>query len=318
MRGRYLYTVGVVLLGGVLLLGAFGGNTGDKIKRIAGVGKFKPASVEEVLVTIPGMQGEKKLLYLSDLHIIVESNQIAAEKVDEVRGRIGWSSYNGMSAAEAWPKWVKYVNHAKPDAVLLGGDMVDFGSEANVACLKKSLNKMEYPWMYIRADHDEEPYYLDKENVSYEMTKGYQDSIVPNDEVMSIEYEDFLVVGWNNSTSALSENALEEMRRLFSAGKPIILLTHVPVKSLLDCSLAQRSRDAWGDRELIWGEDCYYSDERAMQFLDMIYAEDSPVCEILCGHLHFTWDGQVTETVHQHVFGPAMEGCVGVITVSGE
>ena len=121
------------------------------------------------------------------------------------------------------------------------------------------------------------------------------------------------------STDNLSASALEQMKSLFAKGKPIILLTHVPVKSLVDDSLAQQSREVWGERELTWGQGCYHGpDEQTAEFLNMLYAPDSPVVEILCGHLHFTWDGQVTETVHQHVFSPAFEGVMGVITVAGE
>ena len=48
----------------------------------------------------------------------------------------------------------------------------------------------------------------------------------------------------------------------------------------------------------------------------MIYAKDSPVKEIVSGHLHFTWDGDITESTRQHVFSPAFQK-IGVITVKG-
>ena len=49
--------------------------------------------------------------------------------------------------------------------------------------------------------------------------------------------------------------------------------------------------------------------------MDLIYAEDSPVKEVLAGHLHFTWDGQLTENTKEHVFAPAYPGNIGVVRV---
>ena len=48
-----------------------------------------------------------------------------------------------------------------------------------------------------------------------------------------------------------------------------------------------------------------------------VYTEDSPFVEVLCGHLHFSWDGQLTEKVHQHVFSAAFDRYMGLITISG-
>ncbi len=272
---------------------------------------------EQVQVKIPGMKGSRQLLYLSDLHLITENDQIAPEQQEEVHNRKGFFSHNGMTAEDAWPKWAEYLEHSKSDALLFGADMVDFASESNLACLKRGLEQLQTPWTYVRADHDLEPYFL--KGVSKKECLAYHEEISPWEDVMTMEFEEFLIVGWNNSTEQLSEAGLEKMKELFSVGKPIILLTHVPIQSLVDDSLEKASRDAWNDRALLWGEDCdRQPNDVTREFLNMIYAEDTPVCQILCGHLHFSWDGHVTEKVKQHVFSAAYEGYVGVVTVSGK
>ncbi|MBD5542612.1 MAG: hypothetical protein HDR00_15740 [Lachnospiraceae bacterium] len=69
---------------------------------------------------------------------------------------------------------------------------------------------------------------------------------------------------------------------------------------------------------MVWGEDCFYQpDADTKEFMDMVYAEDSPVKEILCGNLHFAWDGCITENTHEQAFSPAFEKKVGVVTVKG-
>lgn len=319
---------------------------------------------EKVHVTIPGMQENKQLLYVSDLHIITENDQISPTELENVRARMAWSSYAGMTAEDAWPIWVDYLNIIENDGILFGADMVDFGSRSNVECLKKGLDRLESPWLYVRADHDYLPACL---NGVYEPESiGYQEKIAgykrheedgegkhrkhhmpPKSidgaygDVMSMEYEEFIVVGWNNSTAQMTPDGLEKMKELFAMGKPIVLLTHVPIQPLSEAegqneqgaasdsdsekeykSLTGASKEVQGERALLWGKqgsECFYQpNETTQEFLQMIYDENTPVVEILCGHLHFSWDGRVTEKIHQHVFGAALDRHAGIVTLSGQ
>ncbi|MBP5263879.1 MAG: hypothetical protein J6Z33_05835 [Lachnospiraceae bacterium] len=332
---------------------------------------------EDVHVMIPGMKGSKTLVYLSDLHVIADTSQVAAADLEDVELRMNhWSAYDGMTAADAWTLWVDYLNTVTPEGVLLGADMVDFASKANVESFKKGLERLDIPWLYVRADHDLAPSYLDgvfeTESWGYQREiKGFQDAFGENAEegagasrtclvdgdfsdVMTMEFADFIVAGWNNSTAQMTEAGLAKMREVFAQGKPVILLTHVPIQPLVEAavtatdatsqttvtaetatdasdqantiastiSLTAASQEAWNGNVLLWGRagtgTFYVPNETTAAFLEMIYNDDTPVVEILCGHLHFSWDGQVTPKVHEHVFGPAMERCMGVVTVSSE
>ena len=325
---------------------------------------------EKVHVTIPGMQENKQLLYVSDLHIITESDQISPTELENVRARMAWSSYAGMTAEDAWPIWVDYLNIIENDGILFGADMVDFGSRSNVECLKKGLDRLESPWLYVRADHDYAPAYLNGiyepesigDQIKIDGYKGHETTqsdgadedgveagrrhhMPPQrmdgayGDVMFMEYEEFIVVGWNNSTAQMTPDGLEKMKELFAMGKPIVLLTHVPIQPLSEAegqneqgassdsekeykSLTGASKEVWGERALLWGKqgsECFYQpNETTQEFLQMIYDENTPVVEILCGHLHFSWDGRVTEKIHQHVFGAALDRHAGTVTISGQ
>lgn len=133
-----------------------------------------------------------------------------------------------------------------------------------------------------------------------------------------MDFEDFYLVVWNNSTSNITESGLERIKQLAAEGKPLILATHVPIEPLNDNSLAEASKEAFDGRSLLWGYNSeYWPDENTRQLLDLIYADDSPFVEILCGHLHFSWQGMVGPHVHQTVFSPAFSRYMGVIRVSG-
>ena len=49
--------------------------------------------------------------------------------------------------------------------------------------------------------------------------------------------------------------------------------------------------------------------------MDIVFGENSPVKEVFAGHLHFDWDGMISETVHQHIFDAAYMDNVGEIIV---
>ena len=133
-----------------------------------------------------------------------------------------------------------------------------------------------------------------------------------------MEYDDICVLGIDNSTSQLPAEALEKIKEVFAIGKPIILVTHVPIDSKLDSSLAEQSKVVWQDRALLWGDGCTYEpDENTREFLDMVYATDSPVKLVLSGHLHFSWDGYITENTREHVFNPAYSNSIGIVKIHG-
>ncbi len=279
-----------------------------------------PVHIEEVHVTVQGMTQEVKLAYLSDLHIATLSDEV--EESDAVNERIGWTTTDGITSADRWPMWVDTLNKTGADRVLFGADMLDFNSASNADVLKKDMARLEIPYTYIRADHDMEPFYLKDTDpdICYERQKqicGYEDVYVD-------EYPEFAIVGWNNSTSQLTVEGMEKIRQAAALDKPLILLTHVPIAPLDDDSLALTSRNMYG-RDLIWSRggtenvpDDTPDGQATAELLELIYADDTPFIEILCGHLHTTWDGYVTEHVHEHVFSAAYAGCMGIITVTGK
>ena len=272
-------------------------------------------STDEINVNISGLEKEYTFLWLSDLHIITENDEIAAEDLETVAGRReSFKNTVGMYSDEFWLQLSEALDAWGADAIFFGGDMIDHAANANIACLKEGLDKLETPYLYVRADHDYAPYYCAVKDES--AVAGLHAEIDGYKEISLIEFDDLCLVGINDSTRPISAAALQEMKDICGKGKPIILITHVPLNSLYDTSLEEESKAVWDGRALIWGENCTYApDGITQEFMDLVYAEDSPVKEVLAGHLHFTWDGQLTENTGEHVFSSAYLGNIGVIRV---
>ena len=274
--------------------------------------------IDEKEIIIPGVQGEYEFVVVNDQHIIQLSDEYTDEKSDEVEQRYNsFRNVNRTLSSDAWMEIVKKINEMQPDGVILDGDMVDFFSESNLACLKDGLDQIQVPTMYVRADHDLALWYNDTFTPEY--VQARENEIWPMEDVMVQEFENFLIVGINNNTSQLSENGLERIKEIWKQNKPVILAMHVPLESKIDSGLSNASKEVWQDRALIWGENSYYvPNEITEQFLDMVYGKDSPVVAVLGAHLHFAYEDQINDNIKQYVFDASYKGTIGLVTVKGE
>lgn len=271
---------------------------------------------DEKEIEIPGLQKEYTIAVVNDQHIIVEDGDYAKEKEEEVDSRYGlFCNEEGVHSSDAWQGIVEDVNNLQPDGVVLDGDMIDFFSQANLDCLMGGLKEIEAPAMYLRADHDLASWYSD--NLTSKEINKKEKAAWEMDSVMVQDYDEFLVVGINNNTSQISKKGLKKIKEVWQQGKPVILAMHVPLQSQLSDDLDKASKEAWQDRALIWGnKDCYYEpNERTQEFLDMVFAEGSPVVAVIGAHLHFAHEDQLNDKIVQYVFDASYKGTVGVITV---
>lgn len=272
---------------------------------------------DEKEIEIPGLQKEYTIVVVNDQHIIVEDGDYAKEKEEEVDSRYGlFCNEEGVHSSDAWQGIVEDVNNLQPDGVVLDGDMIDFFSQANLDCLMGGLKEIEAPAMYLRADHDLASWYSD--NLTSKEINKKEKAAWEMDSVMVQDYDEFLVVGINNNTNQISKKGLKKIKEVWQQGKPVILAMHVPLQSQLSDDLDKASKEVWQDRALIWGnKDCYYEpNERTQEFLDMIFAEDSPVVAVIGAHLHFAHEDQLNDKIVQYVFDASYKGTVGVIKVN--
>lgn len=273
--------------------------------------RFDPVA-ECIEVDLEGVETPVKILWISDLHIAAITSDMSNETRQEVKARVDFS----QNSADKWKKnWPELINKSGADLVVFGGDIIDFSSVENVCILRNGLERLEIPYIYLRCDHDVMPSHISK--VQADEAAEIRDNMCDNSDVIVYEFDDFIVAGWNNSSFDFTDAGLLTMRSVCSKGKPVLLMTHVPIEPQQDTSLSEASREIFQGRSLLWGynDEYYWPEYNMRQFLDIIYADDSPIKEVFCGHLHFSWDGYLTDSVKQHVFAPALEESYGIITV---
>ncbi len=283
--------------------------------------RYEPKA-EEVCITIPGLDKAYTLLWVSDMHICTGGNDadVSADHAEEVEQRHEmFCSASGRQSQETWNLLSDQIDDIGADYVIFGADMVDYASRENLAVLQDGISKISTPWMYIRADHDYARWYGSME---IEQMRELQREIAPQNKIWVERFDGFTLVGLDNTTSAVSEETLAQFQEVYEEGIPIILCTHVPFDTGSEDArkLAEISKECWGDRVLCWGDgdECNTAKAPTMKaILEMIMAPDSPVCAVLAGHLHTSWDGSLTDTCRGHVFSAAFEDSIGIIKVSG-
>ena len=303
MKKKTIIIVALILMiGGVLLAAGL---------LLWNMNRFDPVA-ECIEVDLEGVETPVKILWISDLHIAAITSDMSNETRQEVKARIDFS----QNSADKWKKnWPDFINKSGADLVVFGGDIIDFSSVENVCILRNGLARLEIPYIYLRCDHDVMPSHISK--VQADEAAEIRDNMCDNSDVIVYEFDDFIVAGWNNSSFDFPDAGLLTMRSVCSKGKPVLLMTHVPIEPQQDTSLSEASREIFQGRSLLWGynDEYYWPEYNTRQLLDIIYADDSPIKEVFCGHLHFSWDGYLTDSVKQHVFAPALEESYGIITV---
>lgn len=274
--------------------------------------------VDCVEIDLPGVQNPYELLFVNDMHVLKLDDQVAADHVETVRVRqdIMFRTQTGMYSADAWLKLSGILDDFAADAVIFGGDMIDFASATNVEVLSEGLSQIKTPYIYLRADHDLGTWYSGG-TMYAEDAIALHTSVCSYQDMFVLEYPEFYVLGWNNSTSQLTDEGMEAVMNIWESGKPIILTTHVPLNSIVDNSLAEAAANVDPEgRKKLWGDGCLYQPYgNTSSLLEMIYDANSPVKAVFSGHLHFKHTVQLTEQTLEYVFAPAFQGKIAKIII---
>jgi len=275
--------------------------------------------VEEVTVPIKRIDREYTFVWVSDLHMITDHEPgkgADAGYMDAIKERYDELPVdkNGVHAEDIWPEIVKYINYVNPDGVIFGGDMIDYCSESNIEALKEGMEQIKVPILYIRADHDMAIKYGGSSFSERDSQKLHEELDGNDSKEKCWRFPKFTLAGVDNSNKDMSQKTMWMLEDEFNDCYSVVVATHVPYASQVDDSLKEMSMKV-RNTEYYWGGEKYKPNVYTEEYLNMVYRDNSKVAEVLGGHIHSSWDGQLTEYTSQHVFGPAYEGHVGLITM---
>ncbi len=271
---------------------------------------------EPVQIQVQNLKRSYTFVWISDLHVIADDISEVAPKSQPGQRRKRDKRFNnirsGMKPSAVWKKLPGLLNGFECDAVFFGGDICDVGSIANLTVLKDGFKQLKKPFIYLREDHDMTPWCLANKDTAEQQRISKE--IDGHPAVPFIEYDDLIVVGIDNNITNVTAEALAEFKKHCAKNKPVIVLLHVPINAKDNISL-----------NLLRKEDRRYNhmwrafmrpDQNTRDLISLITDKNSPVKAVFAGHLHFSWDGMLSPGVRQHIFAPAYEGNIGLITIT--
>lgn len=276
--------------------------------------------ITEETVYVEGLEQEYTLLFLTDIHVVIQDDKASQQEQQYARERYGmFRNQEGIPSALQFPAWIAYANETEVDAVLLGGDIIDSPSDANVEWLQGQLAELEMPWLYVPGNHDWSfpwEYMTDygKENYLPRLSPMMQG----NPAIQSLEVGELLLVGVDDSTGQVDPDAVSVYEELLAQDKPVILVNHVPFAAQ---TLLPRAVEAWSSPAVIGNGNGggIWPDEISRYFLELTTAEDSPVRLALAGHVHLYDDGilEGERQLRQIVGDAAYKGHATLIRICG-
>ncbi len=239
---------------------------------------------------IEGVTKQYEFLFLTDTHMIVMDEADTQQMKENATPRYAeFQNKEGIASADQFQVWIDYANNEAVDAVLLGGDIIDYPSQANIAHFQTQINRLNMPYLYTLGNHDwTYPWDYMSESGKTTYLPMLESFTGENYSIHSLEYDEFIVVAMDNSTTQFSQESLDTFKEIYAKGKPIIVMIHVP---LMTQSVLGRAREIRGaDKRIVLGAENYggiYPNEVSTEFMDLIVSENTPVKLVLAGHVHF-------------------------------
>lgn len=281
--------------------------------------KKRGLNITEKTIEIPNVKHEYNFLFISDVHTDVSNvvyhnawNSYKNQRIDL------FTNQKGMKSYEQLKEWIKICNREKFDALLLGGDIIDFGDEANIKFIRKNLKSLQIPYLYARGNHDGFNV-MDKKRRQLKNLDGLKKAFLNKDlNCGYVDYGDFIVCHINDALNYVPEVALNEFKKVYKKKKPIILFCHVPLCTENNSNLKKVTKEIRGEERLIGPNLEFKMDGPTKEFYDLVTAKESPVVCVLAGHLHFHHEDWLNKRTVQYVNGCATYGEGYVIRVKGK
>lgn len=280
-------------------------------------------TLEEIYVPLEGLSKEYKIAWVSDLHMITDHKPGGVSEGSMIKINSRYETLavteDGVHAEELWPDIVKCLNIGDYDALIFGGDMMDYCSVSNMEAFQKGYDELRYDKeqiLYIRADHDYGAWYVGDNFTQQDIYTLHQRIDGDDPEKKYLDMGEFILIGINDSTKNITEENFSIVEKQYEKAakenKPIVAVTHVPYGSNVDESLKALSMKV-RNKPYYWVGPDYQPNDTMWNYLSFIFSEDTQVKQVLAGHLHAPWDGMITEQLREHIFSPAFSGTIGVI-----
>ncbi len=255
-------------------------------------------------VIVPGLKKEYRILHITDSHVVM-CNEQEGEFV--IGGDGYWSGtklmnfYNlrhnhfrvdDVPTAELFEKMCDELaeNPDCADVIVFTGDIIDFFTQSAFDFIKRNIEKLKTPYMFVIGNHD-----MIFSDMPEEKVREFFKSLTgENTDLQKMKLGELTLIGVYNGPYFYPEKSLNDLGNALEGEENVILFQHVPLSTKDFHKLnADQGKPDWsiGDQGVCEGDGW-------KTVFDWVTAEDSPIKAIICGDCHIEHEsklGKVTQ-----------------------
>ena len=289
-------------------------------------------------VIIPEVSREYEIWFFSDSHIIIPDENASEQLQTYTAERQPvFANEIGVESSKIFSDFIELANQEKPDMVLLGGDIVDFPSEANMKFLKEELSKLTVPYVYAMGNHDwtfpweyMTPEGTEKYRPEYDWLMcgnfikkmedtGTVESLEIADDMLNVknvlsdsystvvELDDLVILSVDDSSNQVSDECVDEIEYALLLDKPVILMQHVPFSTE---KLIEEAKNYWGNPVTLGMQ--IHGGIAPNQISADLFGEsrddETNIRVVLSGHVHFPYEEKIGKQSVEIITDAAFKG----------
>ncbi len=255
-------------------------------------------------VIIPGLEKEYRILHITDSHIVVcteEEGEFVIQGDGYWAGTKLYDFYklrheafkvDGVTTAELFEKMCDELaaNPDCADVIVFTGDIMDFFSQSGFDFVKRNLDKLNTPYMYVIGNHD----MIFSSLPNSEVRNIFKALTGENTDLQKMKLGELTLIGVYNGPYYYPEKSLNDLVNALEGEENVVLFQHVPLSTKeFHKHHADQNKPDWS----IGDEGVCKGDSWKVVF-DKVGAPDTNIKAIICGDCHIEHEsklGNVTQ-----------------------
>lgn len=140
----------VILLAGMIIFICLASLGAMKIRRAVLDHEIREQSIVEIReeeIEVEGIDRDYTFFFLTDMHVVVKDEKDSEQEKEYENSLTAFANSNGIASVDAFPFFIEYANDLDCDAMLMGGDMISYPTEAEVSYFEKQMSKLKSPYV---------------------------------------------------------------------------------------------------------------------------------------------------------------------------
>lgn len=272
-------------------------------------------NIENTIIKLPGLKKDYHFYHVSDAHITYATiNDSEEERTIMERDNLAYSTTEGqIPPLEAWNLLRDYIVEANDaDALLITGDIFNFFNLSTYQLIHNMLHDFPIETLYTPGNHEFSNPPSAQADIQQFYHDYYDDLMCQDADFWVRDFEDFLIIGINNSDHDITPSQFERFKEQAARNLPILLVMHIAVRS---DSYVETIIQNWHGLNMYF---LFENNDSVLnkEFSDFIRSSESNVAAIIAGHVHAAHQGEFAPGKMQYTAAPLYEKYVRRITVT--